>query len=152
MVQEESLVVLIAIPKLTMYDVITTSYISHPYLSLVNLNLFLFFFSFFFIFSSFFLRVHLLENSYTSTSTNPQRLSSFKMTRGNQREKAREKNNKKKEAEKKKIDGDPKKRMEAHAAIMREKQKAGKIYSVQCVEMFYWLFILAFEKKAATGQ
>ena len=48
------------------------------------------------------------------------------MTRGNQREKAREKNMKKASAEKKKQEGDPKKRMEAHAAIMREKQKAGK--------------------------
>lgn len=48
------------------------------------------------------------------------------MTRGNQREKAREKNNKKKEAEKKKLDGDPKKRMEAQAEIMRQKQKAGE--------------------------
>lgn len=48
------------------------------------------------------------------------------MTRGNQREKAREKNLKKQAAEKKKLDGDPKKRMEAHADIMRAKQKAGK--------------------------
>jgi hypothetical protein len=47
------------------------------------------------------------------------------MTRGNQREKAREKNLKKQASEKKKLDGDPKKRMEAHAAIMREKQKLG---------------------------
>lgn len=48
------------------------------------------------------------------------------MTRGNQREKAREKNLKKQGNEKNKQEGDPKKRMEAHAAIMREKQKAGK--------------------------
>lgn len=47
------------------------------------------------------------------------------MSRGNQREKAREKNAKKKEAEKKKLEGDPRKRMEAHAAIMREKQRLG---------------------------
>lgn len=50
------------------------------------------------------------------------------MTRGNQREKAREKNQKKLSQEKKKQEGDPKKRMEAHAAIMREKQRLGKYY------------------------
>lgn len=48
------------------------------------------------------------------------------MTRGNQREKAREKNLKKQQEQKKKQEGDPRKRMEAHAAIMREKQKAGE--------------------------
>lgn len=51
-----------------------------------------------------------------------------KMTRGNQREKAREKNAKKSAQEKKKLEGDPKKRMEAHADIMRAKQKAGKFF------------------------
>lgn len=50
------------------------------------------------------------------------------MTRGNQREKAREKNLKKKDSEKKKQEGDPKKRMEAHAEIMRAKQKAGMCF------------------------
>lgn len=48
------------------------------------------------------------------------------MARGNQREKAREKNLKKQQQEKKKNEGDPRKRMEEHAKIMREKQKAGK--------------------------
>lgn len=49
------------------------------------------------------------------------------MSRGNQRDKAREKNEKKKAAEKKKQDGDPRKRMEAHASIMREKQRLGML-------------------------
>ncbi|KAK9454655.1 hypothetical protein V1511DRAFT_500625 [Dipodascopsis uninucleata] len=45
------------------------------------------------------------------------------MTRGNQREKAREKAQKKSSQQKKKLDGDPRKRLEEQAAIMREKQK-----------------------------
>lgn len=48
------------------------------------------------------------------------------MTRGNQREKAREKNLKKQQQEKKKHSGDPTKRKENDAAIMRAKQQAGK--------------------------
>jgi hypothetical protein len=48
------------------------------------------------------------------------------MTRGNQRDKAREKNLKKQADQKKKQDGDPRKRMEAHADIMRQKQAAGR--------------------------
>lgn len=51
------------------------------------------------------------------------------MARGNQREKAREKNAKKKAAEKAKQEGDPKKRMEAHAEIMRKKQAEGELFS-----------------------
>lgn len=47
------------------------------------------------------------------------------MTRGNQREKARERNLKKQAQEKKKQEGDPRKRLEAQAEIMRQKQKAG---------------------------
>ncbi|KAK9488723.1 hypothetical protein V1527DRAFT_487068 [Lipomyces starkeyi] len=45
------------------------------------------------------------------------------MTRGNQREKDREKAQKKAAQQKKKIDGDPRKRLEEQAAIMRQKQK-----------------------------
>ncbi|KAK9469717.1 hypothetical protein V1512DRAFT_245151 [Lipomyces arxii] len=45
------------------------------------------------------------------------------MTRGNQREKAREKNAKKAASVKKKFEGDPRKRIEEQAAIMRAKQK-----------------------------
>lgn len=71
----------------------------------------LFFFSFFFIP---FITLQPINNPTAAT-----------MTRGNQREKAREKNLKKQASEKKKQEGDPKKRMEAHAAIMREKQKLG---------------------------
>jgi hypothetical protein len=48
------------------------------------------------------------------------------MTRGNQREKAREKNLKKQAEAKKKQTGDPRKRLEAQAEIMRQKQAAGK--------------------------
>jgi 4F5 protein related disordered region len=48
------------------------------------------------------------------------------MTRGNQREKAREKNLKKQAQTKKKQEGDPKKRLEAQADIMRQKQKEGR--------------------------
>ncbi|KAK9240219.1 4F5 protein family domain-protein [Lipomyces kononenkoae] len=44
------------------------------------------------------------------------------MTRGNQREKDREKAQKKAASQKKKMDGDPRKRMEEQAAIMRQKQ------------------------------
>ncbi|KAH3675883.1 hypothetical protein WICMUC_002453 [Wickerhamomyces mucosus] len=44
------------------------------------------------------------------------------MSRGNQREKAREKNLKKQQQEKKKQEGDPRKRLEAQAEIMRQKQ------------------------------
>ena len=70
-------------------------------------------FDFFFFFPPFFIAIQPISNALTT------------MTRGNQREKAREKNLKKQNAEKKKQDGDPKKRMEAPAAIMREKQKLG---------------------------
>ncbi|KAK9352569.1 hypothetical protein V1505DRAFT_364645 [Lipomyces doorenjongii] len=45
------------------------------------------------------------------------------MTRGNQREKDREKAQKKASQQKKKMDGDPRKRLEEQAAIMRQKQK-----------------------------
>ncbi|ODQ64583.1 hypothetical protein NADFUDRAFT_83534 [Nadsonia fulvescens var. elongata DSM 6958] len=45
------------------------------------------------------------------------------MSRGNQRELAREKNQKKKDAEKSKKSGNPAKRLEEQAAIMRAKQK-----------------------------
>lgn len=48
------------------------------------------------------------------------------MSRGNQREKAREKNAKKQAALKSKKEGDPKKRLEAQAEIMRKKQADGK--------------------------
>ncbi|CEP23351.1 hypothetical protein BN1211_3913 [Cyberlindnera jadinii] len=44
------------------------------------------------------------------------------MSRGNQREKAREKNQKKLQAQKNKQEGDPRKRLEAQAEIMRKKQ------------------------------
>ncbi|KAJ8103852.1 hypothetical protein POJ06DRAFT_242990 [Lipomyces tetrasporus] len=47
------------------------------------------------------------------------------MTRGNQREKDREKAQKKTAQQKKKMDGDPRKRLEEQAAIMRQKQKEG---------------------------
>lgn len=49
-----------------------------------------------------------------------------KMSRGNQRELARAKNAKKKAQEKKKAEGDPKKRLEAQAEIMRKKQAEGE--------------------------
>lgn len=55
------------------------------------------------------------------------------MTRGNQREKAREKNQKKLDAQKKKQEGDPKKRMEAQADIMRQKQKEGEHLLAGCL-------------------
>lgn len=45
------------------------------------------------------------------------------MTRGNQRELARQKNQKKEEKGKNKKDGDPRARGESDAAILREKQK-----------------------------
>jgi hypothetical protein len=54
------------------------------------------------------------------------------MTRGNQREKARERNNKKLQAQKKKIEGDPKKRLEEQAEIMRKKQAEGKYPNFFC--------------------
>lgn len=79
------------------------------------------------------------------------------MTRGNQREKAREKNLKKQQEQKKKQEGDPRKRMEAHAAIMREKQKAGKfVWLIQGCEAFGMHgdtdTNVALEKKAAEGK
>lgn len=49
------------------------------------------------------------------------------MSRGNQREKAREKNQKKLAAQKNKQEGDPKKRLEAQAEIMRKKQAEGTL-------------------------
>jgi hypothetical protein len=57
------------------------------------------------------------SNTETSTKT---------MSRGNQREKAREKNLKKQQAGKNKQEGDPKKRLEAQAEIMRKKQAEGE--------------------------
>lgn len=72
-----------------------------------------------------------------------------KMTRGNQRDKAREKNLKKKDSEKKKQEGDPKKRMEAHADIMRQKQKAGKSGINVVLQEDLTGFFPALEKKAA---
>lgn len=57
------------------------------------------------------------------------------MTRGNQREKAREKNLKKQADQKKKQEGDPRKRLEAQAAIMREKQKAGMCIYIYEISM-----------------
>lgn len=48
------------------------------------------------------------------------------MTRGNQRELARQKNLKKQQLQKSKKEGDPKKRMEADAEKLRIKQAAGK--------------------------
>ncbi len=50
------------------------------------------------------------------------------MSRGNQREKAREKAAKKNQAGKNKKEGDPKKRLDEQAAIMRAKQEAGKFF------------------------
>lgn len=44
------------------------------------------------------------------------------MTRGNQRELARQKNLKKQQKSKHKEEGDPRTRMESHAEIMRRKQ------------------------------
>lgn len=46
------------------------------------------------------------------------------MTRGNQRELARAKNQKKQSQQKHKESGDPKKRIETHAEVMRKKQAA----------------------------
>lgn len=58
------------------------------------------------------------------------------MSRGNQREKAREKNAKKQAQQKKKQEGDPKKRLEDQAEIMRKKQAQGKF---QLPSTFYSL-------------
>ncbi|ODV63998.1 uncharacterized protein ASCRUDRAFT_73726 [Ascoidea rubescens DSM 1968] len=55
------------------------------------------------------------------------------MSRGNQRDKAREKNLKKQQLVKKKQSGDPKKRMEENAQKIREKQAAGKWTPIQLV-------------------
>ncbi|KAK9451853.1 uncharacterized protein V1518DRAFT_409722 [Limtongia smithiae] len=52
------------------------------------------------------------------------------MTRGNQREKDREKANKKAASQKKKLEGDPRKRQEEQAAIMRAKQREGEYISM----------------------
>ncbi|CAM9024407.1 unnamed protein product [Wickerhamomyces anomalus] len=54
------------------------------------------------------------------------KVSNIIMSRGNQREKAREKNAKKQAQQKKKIEGDPKKRLEDQAEIMRKKQAEGE--------------------------
>lgn len=51
------------------------------------------------------------------------------MSRGNQRDKAREKNLKKQQQQKKKQSGDPKKRLEQDAQRLREKQAAGMYMS-----------------------
>lgn len=50
------------------------------------------------------------------------------MSRGNQRELARAKNLKKQQDQKKKQEGDPKKRLEAQAEIMRKKQQEGMYF------------------------
>lgn len=60
------------------------------------------------------------------------------MTRGNQREKAREKNQKKLDSQKKKQEGDPKKRMEAQAEIMRQKQKEGGYFIERKIQLECW--------------
>lgn len=75
------------------------------------------------------------------------------MARGNQRELARAKNAKKQQQEKKKSTGDPTKRMESDAEIMRQKQQAGK-YNYLCItsEVSNWFLYTAMEKKASEGK
>lgn len=65
------------------------------------------------------------------------------MSRGNQREKAREKNQKKLQAQKNKQEGDPRKRLEAQAEIMRKKQAEGALSpSVQVYMCVIYVFFV----------